>query len=466
MKVEISKRVRIAVRMKYKLYHVKSSERLVPRSSILARRLDIHISLIYWLLSIAAGGSIWVYVQGILIPYQKADAVARNVPRGNSSDLYPRWLGARELLLRGRDPYGDDITREIQYGYYGRPIDPARPNDPKDQQAFAYPLYVVFVLAPTVKLSFPLVQRAFMVFLILLTVVSIPLWLRTLGWKLSPSAQLLWIVLMLGSFPAIQGFKLQQLTLLVAGLLAASLTALATGYVFLAGVLLALASIKPQLVALPGIVLVIWAPGNWPKRQRFVWGLALTMLLLVVGAELLLPGWIPEFRAASAAYWRYTGGGRSVLDVELSARWGHVVSAALVVLLLFWAWRLRRSEAGTPDFNWLLALTFSTTLAVIPMFAPYNQVLLVPVFMVIVRTIREQWNSSRLARFLVAITGISLFWPWLAAAGLVVALLFLPTAEVQKGWLAPLFTNFAIPTATLGLVLLNARTIRRSGSSA
>ncbi len=57
------------------------------------------------------------YVQGILIPYQEKDATSHNQPRGNLSDLYPRWLGARELLLHGRDPYSPEITREIQAGY-------------------------------------------------------------------------------------------------------------------------------------------------------------------------------------------------------------------------------------------------------------------------------------------------------------------------------------------------------------
>ena len=41
----------------------------------------------------------------------------------------------------------DSITTEIQKGYYGRELDPARPGDPRDRQGFAYPVYVVFVLA-------------------------------------------------------------------------------------------------------------------------------------------------------------------------------------------------------------------------------------------------------------------------------------------------------------------------------
>jgi len=225
-------------------------------------------------------------------------------------------------------------------------------------------------------------------------------------------------------------------------------------------VALACASIKPQLVALPIAVLCLWTWGNWRERRRFVWGLGLAMALLIGGGELLLPGWVSEFRRASAEYWQYTGGGRSVLDVELTPLVGKMVATVLVAALLLWAWRLRRSDAQTPDFAWLLASTMATTLAAIPMFAPYNQLLLIPALMAIVRTVETQRKSSRWSRLLLGLTAVSVFWPWAASFALTVSLLFLPAAEVQKAWLAPLFTNFAIPTCTVGLLWLNQRAIR------
>jgi hypothetical protein len=404
----------------------------------------------------------WFYTQWILKPAQVADAAAHDRPRGNLSDLYPRWLGARELLLRGCDPYAADITREIQTGYYGRPIDASRPDDPKDQQGFAYPVYVVFVLAPTVKLPFAVVQRGFFWLLVMLTAASVLLWLRAVDWRISRSAAFLWMVLALGCFPAIQGFRLQQLTLMVAALLALALCALAEGHFAFAGVLLAFAAIKPQLAALPIAMLCIWSLGNLRERQRLLWGGGITTLVLVAGGEVLLPGWISKFRAASAGYWRYTGGGRSVLDVELTPVLGRIVSAVLVAVLFYFAWRLRRAEVRSCDFGWLLALTLATTLMVIPMFALYNQVLLLPVFMVIARGVRPLWESGRVSRFFVVATALTVLWPWLAAAGLLAALLFVPAPVVQKAWALPIFTSFAIPTVTLGLVLIGRKALRGS----
>src|SRR5215469_13244704 len=114
---------------------------------------------LYLFAAVVLSASMWIWVQAIAIPHQQTESAQREIPRGYLSDLYPRWLGARELLLHHRDPYGADVTREIQIGYYGRALDPARPNDPKDQQAFAYPIYVVPMLAPTVHLPFTTVRR-------------------------------------------------------------------------------------------------------------------------------------------------------------------------------------------------------------------------------------------------------------------------------------------------------------------
>src|SRR5580692_11318806 len=99
------------------------------------------LSILGFALAVLASASTWFYVNRILRPQQIAEAAAHSRPRGNLSDLYPRWLGARELLLHRRNPYSAEITREIQQGYYGRPLDPALPNDPRDQQGFAYPAY-------------------------------------------------------------------------------------------------------------------------------------------------------------------------------------------------------------------------------------------------------------------------------------------------------------------------------------
>ena len=245
------------------------------------------------------------YVQHVLVGYQRTDAATHGRPRGNLSDLYPRWLGARELLLHHRDPYSPEITREIQVGYYGRPLDPTRPGDPKDQQGFAYPVYVVFLLAPIIRLPFPIVHACFRWLLVVLTAVTVPLWLRALRWRPSAAVTSILVILTLGSFPAVQGIKLQQLSLVVSGLIAGCAALLASGHLLLAGVLLAVATIKPQLALPVAGWLVLWALGDWRRRRRFIWGPSTSCRdgSGAFGRLLLLTINIREARARCSMYW-------------------------------------------------------------------------------------------------------------------------------------------------------------------
>jgi hypothetical protein len=409
--------------------------------------------------------AMWIWVQAIAVPHQQAESAAREAPRGNLSDLYPRWLGARELLLHHRDPYGDDITQEIQIGYYGRVLDPSRPNDPKDQQAFAYPIYVVLMLAPVVQFSFGRVHSVFFWIFGLLTAVSVLLWLRTLRWRIPSAEKLIWVLLVLSCFPSIQGLKLLQLSVLVAALVAGCMFCVSRHRFFLAGLMLALATIKPQLVFLLVLWLCIWIVGNWRARRWIAWSFVFSMTALVIAGELLLPGWIHEFRIAMSSYYRYTGGGNSVLDVVLTPTFGRLTAAILVGILLAFAWSSRHEDESSPSFQYLLSLTLATTLLVIPMYAPYNQVLLVPAFMIFLRSFGQLWNRNRLSRFCVSVTAASICWPFLAGALLVFALAFLPGPVVQKAWGLPFYPSFAIPI-TIYAMLLSSRSVLSSGQDA
>ena len=132
------------------------------------------------------------------------------------------------------------------------------------------------------------------------------------------------IVLMLGWWPMVQGIKLQQLTLLVAGLLAACGACLAGGWLLLAGGLLALATIKPQLTWPLVLWLCLWAASDWRSRRRFVFGFGFVMLLLLGGAQLLLPGWLRMFVEAIRRYHQYTQN-QSVLAVLFGSITGRIL---------------------------------------------------------------------------------------------------------------------------------------------
>jgi hypothetical protein len=403
------------------------------------------------LLAILMAGCMWFYVQQVLIKYQQADAAAHGRPRGNLSDLYPRWLGARELILRHRDPYSAEITREIQSGYYGRVLDPALASDPKDQQRFAYPVYVVFLLAPVIHLPFPIVREGFRWILGILVATTVLLWLRAIRWRPSLSVGGVLVILTLGSFPVLQGLKLQQLSLVVSGLIAASLALLADGQLYVAGALLATATIKPQLV-LPLVAwLFLWACSRWHLRQGLIWSFATMMTFLLLGGEWILPGWIGEFREALTAYHQYTGGS-SVLEVLTSANWSLVLTAVIVLGSALMCWQVRRDPSDAPLFVLASALVLAATLVVIPMTAPYNQVLLIPAVFLLVRNKRSLFSGHIVIRLAALTAGLCVFWPWLVAVIFAFASLVVPRATLQKAWAVPLWGSLAMPPAITALL--------------
>lgn len=418
------------------------------------------------LLAVIMAGSMWFYVLQVLIPYQEADAALHARPRGILSDLFPRWYGSRELLLNHRDPYGPEVTREIQTGYYGRPLDPHRPDDPKDEQRFAYPVYVTFLLAPTIRMPFAVVRAFFTWMLWISTAAAVVLWLLALSWRPPRAVLAIIMVLTLGSFATMQGIKLQQLSLLVAALLAGTAALLTCRQFFLAGILLALATIKPQLVVLLVAWSFLWTLSDWRERRNLVWGFLLTGILLAAGGAYLLPDWPSQFVQGLAAYNRYTGG-RSLVDELASSTGGAVVTVLFLLTTATVCWRLRRAPAGSTEFNLALALVLVVTVVVAPMVAPYNHLLLVPAVFLIARSWQGLWRRSLATRVLCGGAAFIFFWSWLAALGLTLVSAVLPAASVQRAWAIPLWSSLGVPLVVLGLLVLcivdSARQARSTG---
>ena len=125
---------------------------------------------------------------------------------------------------------------------------------------------MVFLLVPLVWVPFPALLVAFYWLLIISTAISVHLWLRVLKWPLGATDVVVCVTLTLGSFAAVQGIKLQQLSLLVAALMAAAVACVAGGHLFVGGALLALATIKPRNwhgAWEPG--LLFWAASDWAE---------------------------------------------------------------------------------------------------------------------------------------------------------------------------------------------------------
>jgi len=412
-----------------------------------------------------AFGMVYYYF-GVLLPIRSRRFQFPEATQGNWSDLYPRWLGARELLLHHRNPYSTGVTHDIQSGFYGRPLDPSRPGDPTDSEAFAYPVYVVFLLAPLVNLPFALVQTPFTCFLLLITMASVPQWMEGLNFSLRPWPFLLTCIAVMSSHAAIDGAHLQQLTLLVAFFLSASFAALSRGNMALAGVLLALATIKPQLVILVVGFLLLWAVSECHSRKWFLIGFVGTMALLLLASEILLPGWFRFWSQAAAEYARSHK--PSAITTVLGQPLSTITACLGIFLCCFFFWRGRMRLPGSDRFNIAVIGALVLTELTIPNAgggAFYNHILLIPSAVWLFTRGREMAGNSLLNSSAWRLAAFALAGQWLLALPVSLAALVLHHTFQREASLivgGPELLAFLSPFALAFFMLSIARHLYRT----
>ena len=410
----------------------------------------LFLSLICWI-------SIWSYWKRLTHSWDATPEI-KTIRAKPLTDLYSRWYGARELLLRHRDPYGTGVSRELQIAFYGRPLDLSRLGEPRDEERFAYPLYVVFLLAPFVHMEFSTVRIVFWWLLAITTVGSVALW--QLFFRLSFS----WVefgtlsAMLLGSIAVAQGLSILQLGLLVSFLISAAAVSAASGQLFLAGAFLALSTIKPQLAALPVLWFAIWTVGEWRARRLLLAGFAAMLGALILASEYFLPGWFWRYPDAIRSYGNYYSH-TSLLGVLFShspLQWP-VALLAIFVAGSF-CWKSRREEARSIPFAISLSFALTLTVSIVPaVIGPFNQVLLLPVVFLLILHWHTLWRANALTRFAIAMFCGCAFLPWLLA----LCLVLLPSASQQHWslvlWFAPLSASFALPFAAYLVLALMRR---------
>jgi hypothetical protein len=395
---------------------------------------------------------VWHWAERILVPANTAQILAKGIPLGNNSDLYPRWLGAREALLHRRDPYAADVTLEIQTGFFGRPLDPSKPADPPFQESFVYPLYVVFLMAPTVTMRFSTAQHIFRWLLLIVTGCSVPLWMYAVRFRLRPLDTITAIVLVLSSLPAVVEFHMQNLAALALFFLAAGAAAAAHNWLGLSGFLLAFATVKPDITGLLVLWFLLWSLAQWRDRKRLIYGFAGTMAALVIAAEAVSPHWIPRFLRAIREYPSY-GTDLSVIQLFLPSFVAKEVMAALVCALCAVCWYWRKASVGSEDFAWALALVSAVTMGILPKGAAYNQPVLLPALLVSLAYRKTIWDAGAIPRSLAGAVAACQVWQWIAAMVLSFCTLLVPAARGTSAAMVPEYTLFSLFAFTLSSVI-------------
>jgi hypothetical protein len=405
------------------------------------------------LLSLCVCATTWLYVHHISGPWADEKDLQKGGLKAQMGDLYPRWVGARELLVHGRNPYSTEVSQEIQMAYYGHIVTPEEARQHVvDEQRFAYPIYVILLMAPTINTEFAKVHYWAPFALALFAGLSVILCIRILGWDLAWTQGVALVLFTVSSPQIVQGMRHQQLAVVVGCLLVASAWCVYEGFLGTAGVLLAFSTIKPQMAALPLIWFFIWAAGEWRQRARLLISFGVTLTVLFGAGEIFVPTWPIDFLRGMIAYRKYFPT-TSVLRLLLGDGLGIAVSLAIVGWTLTFGWRHRKANGNSQDFSWTLAAFLIVTVITFPLFTPFNQALLILPAMLVVR----EWEQfPRLSQ--VAFAAV-VAWPWITSAILLVAKI----SPNPQNWF-PLIPAFAVSALPLLLAVIFCTTRRDTKS--
>ncbi len=432
-----------------------------------AHRPPFGFATIALCLSIIGAAAMLYYHQGIFIPRAVEVTSARGLGNGYSfgNDFYQVWLAARECVLTRCDPYSPEMTRKIQTGLYGRPLDAQIASDLTDRRVFPYPAFTLLLFWPTTALPFSVARAVFVLLLGAVTFATVVLWLRVLAWRPSRDWLIIIFLLTFCSYPVLEGLYAGQLGLVVAFLLAASVLALQRDCLVASGILMALTTMKPQVTLFAVVYLMVWSLTDWRPRGPYCAGFFSTIVLLLGTSLAVWPNWIQSWLHTVLAYRGYTT--PVLVNTALASHLGPtasgpatiVILASLFIVAATMVWRNRAADASSPEFRFTLSLLLAiTAVTLLPGQAIYDDLILLPGIFLLARGWRTP-ASNWILRALLA-TGVAiLLWPWTASVVLISLRPFLPHQQFESAAILslPLRTAAIFPFIVLALLALKSR---------
>jgi hypothetical protein len=244
------------------------------------------------------------------------------------------------------------------------------------------------------------------------------------------------------------------MTLFVAGLMALAIWLLTANRPFAAGVALALATIKPQLVAILLLWLLVWTLADLRGRFRWLVSFVCTLAALFAASEYYLPHWLPRFFEAVRDYRSYADA-VFVFDKLIPAPWSTLLVIVVGAATVDIGWKGRTHAANTLKFADNAAFLMAVTVILIPSYALYNQMLLVPAVLGLMRERRALWHGGAIRRGLLFLLGLLVLWPWTTCILLAANSFFLPPEAAESAWAVPLWTSLMFPVGVAALMLLS-----------
>lgn len=341
-------------------------------------RPDLYFLIVVLIALIMMAGMTWVNYQ-----------FALNNPGGGA--LLPGWAGAKAWLELDISPYNPLAARTAHEIAYGGPA-PSW----KDQYLFVSPFYAVLVFGPFTGIEDFVLARAYWMTALEVSLVALTVFSLVIT-RWNPPKVLLgaFILFVLGGYPSLIPVVDGNVGVLVALLVVLGLFFVQNKQDGLAGIVLALATIKPQMVFLLILFVLLWAYSM--RRLSILAGFGGAMLILVLWSNANQSGWILENLTQIAAFEVYGG---PLWAGELFELWwgesGRLMGLYFTItlgLLLLREWILAWGK-DVRWFLWVAGFTLVTTNLIGLQPATANYSVMTPVLAMIFSIWQQRWKQS------------------------------------------------------------------------
>ena len=313
-------------------------------------------------------------------------------PYPGHNDFLSRWEGARSFWIDGLNPYGEQASLNIQMKIFGRPV-----QDGEDPGYFAYPFYTVVLIWPLVYMDYAWASALWMVLLAACLIVSLFLLFDLFRWKPSPLVTALLTLFALFFYFSARGLLLGQPGLLVCFLEILAIWAIFRSRDRLAGVALAISTLKPQMGFLIVPFFLLWSLSY--RRWQFLVAFVLTMIVLLLTSFLFQPSWLSDWLAQLGLYPTYTALGSPVwiiTDYYLGlGNWAEYLLSGALALYMLWAWYVSLYK-NPGHVLWAITITLTITHLIAPRTAtPHYVIFLLPLIFYFAywSRVRQRWFS-------------------------------------------------------------------------
>ena len=212
-------------------------------------------------------------------------------PGGN--DFLVHWVGTQELIMNGVSPYSEEVAIRIQTLAYGRPAQPG-----EHELRVAYPIYASLIFAPfAIMQDFTVARAAWMTVLEIAIIALAFISINLARWRPNLFVLIIYFLFSILWYHSIRPLINGNAVILVALFITGALSAIRQDRDELAGILLGLATIKPQVAILILFFITLWALSR-SRWRLLLWSYGSILIFSLIGII-----FIPEFLRSNSLSW-------------------------------------------------------------------------------------------------------------------------------------------------------------------